>query len=177
MNAPPSPRPAGPLVGRQFVRFLVVGCLNVAVTFTVFVLCYRWLHVGGVLVELTGGSGSALARALSALGVGSIDAAVANAVGYVAGMVNSFVLNKLWTFEAAGHTSRQLRRFVALNLVSLAVSTAIMFVAVDMLVAPYAPVFVATVALTTVFHFVANRHWTFAEARQAAPVVLGSQRP
>ncbi len=129
-----------------------------------------------VLVELTGGNSGALALSLSALGVGSIDAAVANAIGYVAGMVNSFVLNKLWTFEAAGHTSRQLRRFVALNLVSLAASTAIMFVAVDMLAAPYVPVFVATVALTTVVHFVANRHWTFAEARQAVPARLGSQQ-
>jgi putative flippase GtrA len=161
----------------QVVRFLVVGCLNVAVTFAVFVLCYRWLPLGAWLVDAAGVAGRALARTLAGFGVASVDAAVANVAGYLAGMVNSFVLNKLWTFEAAGHTSRQLRRFVALNLVSLAVSTAIMFVAVDMLVAPYAPVFVATVALTTVFHFVANRHWTFAEARQAAPVVLGSQRP
>lgn len=163
MSLAPAPRLAPP-PATQVVRFLAVGCLNVAVTFAVFVLCYRWLPLGTFLIDATGAAGSALARTLARFGIGSVDAAVANVAGYLAGMVNSFVLNKLWTFEAAGRTARQLKRFVALNLVSLAGSTAIMFVAVDVLAAPYVPVFVATVALTTVFHFVGNKHWTFADA-------------
>jgi putative flippase GtrA len=160
----------------QFVRFLVVGCLNVAVTFAVFWLCYRWLPLGSLFVAVTGGADGRVALALSRLGVGAIDAAVANAVGYVAGMVNSFVLNKLWTFEAGGRTARQLQRFVALNLVSLVASTLVMFVAVDALAAPYLPVFVATIVLTTVFHYLGNKHWTFAEARRTSPAALARPR-
>ena len=173
MTAAPHCRVGSPPVRQQLLRFLVVGCLNVGVTFVVFVLCYRWLPVGGIIVDLSGGSDGPPARAMAALGAGSIDAAAANGIGYAAGMANSFVLNKLWTFQAAGQTARQLGRFVALNLVSLAVSTAVMFVAVDALAAPYLPVFIATVALTTAFHFVANKHWTFADARDAATLAAG----
>lgn len=147
---------------RQLIRFLVVGCLNVAVTFAVFVLCYRQLSLGSLLFGQLGAAGEWLDGALAGLGVGAIDAAVANFVGYLAGMVNSFVLNKLWTFEARGGTARQAQRFVVLNLVGLFGSTMMMFVGVDVLGAPYLPVFVATVVLTTIFHFFGNKHWTFA---------------
>lgn len=175
MSLATAPRVAPP-PATQVVRFLVVGCLNVAVTFAVFVLCYRWLPLGTWLVDATGAAGSALARTLAGYGIASVDAAVANVAGYLAGMVNSFVLNKLWTFEAGGRTAQQLRRFVALNMVSLVASTAIMFVAVDVLAAPYLPVFVATVVLTTAFHFVGNKHWTFADARRPAAGPIGSPR-
>jgi putative flippase GtrA len=150
---------------RQLVRFLVVGCLNVAVTFAVFVLCYSQLSLGSSFLGRMGAAGEWLGGALAGLGVGAIDAAVANFVGYIAGMVNSFVLNKLWTFEARGGTARQAQRFVVLNLVGLFGSTLIMFVAVDALGAPYLPVFVVTVVLTTLFHFFGNKHWTFAAYR------------
>lgn len=153
----------------QVVRFMVVGCLNVGLTFAVFVVCYQWVPLGTLVVEALGTTDGGLARTLADFGIGSIDAAVANAAGYLAGMVNSFALNKLWTFEAGGRTAQQLGRFVALNMVSLAASTAIMFVAVDVLAAPYLLIFVATIALTTVFHFVGNKHWTFAETRQRTP--------
>jgi putative flippase GtrA len=152
---------------RQLARFLIVGCLNVAVTFVVFVFCYRTLELGSLLLGASGSAGAWLAAALGRLGVGSIDAAVANFVGYLAGMVNSFILNKAWTFEARGHTWRQMQRFVTLNVVGLLGSTLIMFAGVDLLGLPYLPVFAVTVALTTIFHFLGNKHWTFASAGTA----------
>lgn len=161
---------------RQLVRFLIVGCLNVAVTFAVFVLCYRRLELGSVLLAAAGSAGTWLGEALGRLGVGSIDAAVANFVGYLAGMVNSFVLNKAWTFEARGRTWQQMQRFVTLNVAGLLGSTLIMFVGVDLLGAPYLPVFVGTVVLTTVFHFLGNKHWTFASGGTGATAGLG-ERP
>ena len=161
---------------RQLARFLVVGCLNVAVTFVVFVFCYRHLQLGSALLQAAGPAGAWLDESLGRIGVGSIDAALANFVGYLAGMVNSFILNKAWTFEARGRTYRQMQRFVALNVVGLLGSTLIMFVGVDLLGAPYLPVFVGTVALTTVFHFFGNKHWTFAEGGSGEIAGLG-ERP
>ncbi len=161
---------------RQLARFLIVGCLNVAVTFVVFVFCYRTLQLGSLLLSAAGPAGERLAAALAGLGIGSIDAAVANFVGYLAGMVNSFVLNKAWTFEARGRTWLQMQRFVVLNVISLLGSTLIMFVAVDLLGAPYLPVFVGTVALTTVFHFIGNKHWTFADGSAGDLARLGESR-
>jgi len=161
---------------RQLARVLIVGCLNVAVTFIVFVLCYRHLQLGSALLEAAGAAGTRFAESLGRLGIGSIDAALANFVGYLAGMVNSFILNKAWTFEARGQTFRQAQRFVTLNVVGLVGSTGIMFVGVDLLGAPYLPVFVGTVALTTIFHFFGNKHWTF--AKRGSPEIAGvGERP
>ena len=158
---------------RQLARFLVVGCLNVAVTFVVFILCYRKLQLGSALLQAAGAAGAWLEESLGRLGVGSIDAAVANFVGYLAGMVNSFVLNKSWTFEARGRTWRQMQRFVMLNVFGLLGSTVIMFVGVDLLGVPYLPVFVGTVVLTTIFHFLGNKHWTFVDSGASGIAGLG----
>jgi putative flippase GtrA len=160
---------------RQLVRFLIVGCLNVAVTFVVFVFCYRTLELGSLLLSAAGSAGAWLAAALGRLGVGSIDAAVANFVGYLAGMVNSFILNKAWTFEARGRTWQQMQRFVTLNVVGLLGSTLIMFAVVDLLGAPYLPIFVGTVVLTTIFHFFGNKHWTFAGSGSDGIAGLGDR--
>lgn len=160
---------------RQLMRFLLVGCLNVAVTFAVFVLCYRQ-QIGSTLLGAAGAAGDWVDASLARLGVASIDAALANFVGYLAGMVNSFILNKLWTFEASGRTLRQMHRFVTLNVVGLIGSTLMMFVGVDLLGAPYVPVFAATVALTTIFHFFGNKNWTFAERDQTGSEALRKRR-
>jgi putative flippase GtrA len=161
---------------RQLARFLIVGCLNVAVTFVVFLFCYRTFELGSLLLATSGAAGEWLAEALRNLGVGSIDAAAANFVGYLAGMVNSFVLNKAWTFEARGRTWQQMQRFVTLNVVGLVGSTVIMFVGVDLLGAPYLPVFAGTVVLTTIFHFLGNKHWTFAGRGTDGIAGLGGRR-
>lgn len=149
---------------KQLTKFAIVGCLNVAVSFAVFVLCYEQLHLGTSLLGATGAAGAWVMHALDRLGVHAIDAAAANLVGYLAGMVNSFICNKAWTFEAQGRTISQARRFVTLNLVGLVGSTLIMFVLVDALGMPYLPVLVVTIVIVTVFHFLGNKYWTFAGA-------------
>ena len=54
---------------RQLARFLIVGCLNVAVTFIVFVLCYRHLQLGSAMLEAAGAAGTRLAESLGRLGI------------------------------------------------------------------------------------------------------------
>ncbi len=61
-------------------RFIVVGCANFVVSFTAFYASYRFLPL-----DDSSGRG-----------------AVANVLAYAAGMINSFVLNRLWTFRAEG---------------------------------------------------------------------------
>ena len=71
---------------------------------------------------------------------------------------------------------QQMQRFVTLNAVGLLGSTLIMFVGVDLLGAPYLPVFIGTVVLTTIFHFLGNKHWTFAGGSASGIPGLG-ERP
>lgn len=83
---------------KSIFRFLVVGCLNTAVDFLSFTLLYSLF---------------------------GMDKLICQAAGYGMGTANSFVLNKLWTFE--NKSSRpviagQIVRFAAVNAISLGIS-------------------------------------------------------
>ena len=151
---------------RQFARFVVVGCGNVFVSFVVFMLFYRLFPLATFLLDATGSVGARLANGLASLGVHSIDAGVANTVGALAGMVNSFILNKRWTFEAGGLTNLQVRRFIVLNILVIGGSTLNIFVFIDLLRAPYLPIWVITTGLAMVANFLGNKYWTFAESSE-----------
>lgn len=69
----------------QFIRFLIVGCVN---TFACFAVIF------GVKILF---------------GLGDI---VANVLGYVVGLVVSFLLNRRWTFQHDGPVMPVVVRFV-----------------------------------------------------------------
>lgn len=66
----------------QFMRYVVVGVLNTLVTLAVIYLCK------------------------SVLGV---NIWVSNALGYIAGMINSFCWNKVWVFRSTSSQVTQVR--------------------------------------------------------------------
>jgi putative flippase GtrA len=149
---------------RQFRRFVVVGCVNVAVSFAGFMLFYRLFPLASMTLNAMGDAGAQIMSALARLGVQSIDAGVANTLGAAAGMINSFIFNKYWTFEAGGLTRLQVRRFVILNIVVISGSTLIIFLFIDLLHAPYLIIWVITTGLAMVANFLGNKYWTFADS-------------
>ena len=149
---------------RQIVKFAIVGCLNVLVSFVVFYLCYRQWPLATVILDAVGAAGEVIKEVLLRFNIDSIDGAFANTIGYMAGMVNSFTLNKLWTFEAKGRTASQIHRFFVLNILGLVLSTLIMFVFVDLLNASYLVVWPVTIGLVMIINFIGNKYWTFSEA-------------
>jgi putative flippase GtrA len=132
MSIAPVPHPAP--------RFVVVGCTNFVVSLAVFYLCFRYLP------RIDGAS----------------PGAVANVVAYFAGMINSFLLNRSWTFRADGNVAAQALRFATVNLVSLTMSTLVVFLFVDMLRYPALAVWVPLAALIVVTNYVGCRYWAFA---------------
>lgn len=82
----------------SFIQFMIVGCINTAVDFTTFII----LH-----------------------GVFDLDKLMSQAVAYSMGILNSFIMNKLWTFKAEQHhfsTINQLFLFVIVNMFSLSIT-------------------------------------------------------
>ena len=77
----------------EAARFAVVGLVNTAIT---LVLIYG----------------------LTALGLSYL---LANAIGYAAGFVNSFVMNRQWTFRSSGHWGKQAVAFFLVFAVSYGV--------------------------------------------------------
>lgn len=83
---------------KSFWRFAVVGCTNTFVDFAVFTILREIFDVHYLWCQVA---------------------------GYTIGTLNSFVLNKNWTFESKTsrfQTSMQFGKFIFVNLVSLGVS-------------------------------------------------------
>ena len=78
----------------EFMRFCLVGAVNTGVDFMVFTV-------------------------LSNMGVLLL---VAQCVSYTCGVLNSFLLNRTWTFRGRGQSSGQLIRFLALNFGTLTIT-------------------------------------------------------
>ena len=120
-------------------RFALVGCTNFLVSLVVFYLCYRFLPLPA-----------------------TVAAAVANVLAYIAGMINSFALNRSWTFRAGGSVTAQALRFTTVNLASLTFSTLTVFVLVDRLGYPELLVWVPLAAVIVVLNYLGSKHWAFA---------------
>ena len=69
----------------QFLRFLLVGVMNSLVTLGVIVLCKSVLGINPYL---------------------------SNLLGYIAGVVNSFIWNKTWVFHSNGKITAEASRFL-----------------------------------------------------------------
>jgi len=86
--------------GLKMARYALVGALNTGVDFAVF---------------------CALVYGFGAPSVG------AQAASYLAGVVNSYLLNRYWTFQVKGKQSAaEMARFIAVNVASFAAATAVL---------------------------------------------------
>jgi putative flippase GtrA len=121
-----------------FARFLVVGCANFVVSFAAFYLAYQHLPVAG-------------------------RGAVANVLAYCAGLVNSFVLNRIWTFRAEGRVGVHAVKFALLNAATLVSSTAIVLLLVDRAGFPALAVWLPLTLAILAAHYFGMKHWAFAE--------------
>ena len=130
-------------LGHPFARFVVVGCANFVVSFAAFYASYQYLPL-----DETGGRG-----------------AVANVLAYCAGLVNSFVLNRLWTFRAEGRVAVHALKFGLLNAATLVGSTAIVLLLVDRAGLPALGVWLPLTLVILTVHYLGMKHWAFAERR------------
>ncbi|MHB8491317.1 MAG: GtrA family protein [Solirubrobacteraceae bacterium] len=131
--------PFAPVVG-QFVRFGIVGVSNTVLTLAIYTLLERAFGVWYLL---------------------------ASAIGFVAGAVNGFLLNRRWTFR--GHRGDALTpvRWTVVQGAGLGLDLLLLYLGVhqaglDKLLAQ-----AVAVAIVVVLTFLANRAWTFRMAESA----------
>jgi putative flippase GtrA len=119
---------------RQFLVYSGVGLLNTAVHFVVFVSLLR--------------------------GVG-VPILVASAIGYAAGVANSYVLNRIWTFAVTTPANAlEFGRFALINITSLLLNLAVLKQLTSMGLMPELSQIVAICA-SLVTNFAGNKWWTF----------------
>jgi len=122
---------------KSIIKFGIVGCINTGVDFITFTL----------LLSMFG-----------------IDKLVCQVGGYSMGIINSFVLNKLWTFndkKEKTNTVAQFIKFVVTNMISLGISLVGLNVLSNKL---YINVYVSKIIVTLflqVFNYVVYKMFIF----------------
>jgi putative flippase GtrA len=120
-------------VDRRFLRFAVVGGSNGAVTIGTY-------------------------SVLLAIGVAYPIAAVA---GYLAGIVNGYTWNRIWTFETGPFHLPEFSRYVVVQGFGLLLNLALLYALIEALETPKALAEVISVVPVVLLTFILNRRWTF----------------
>jgi putative flippase GtrA len=126
----------------QFVKFGIVGISNTLLTLAVYTLL---LKVFGVWYL------------------------AASAIGFIAGTINSFLLNRRWTFR--GHVGDALTpvRWTVVQCTGLGINEGLLYLFVDAAHIDKLLAQVVATAVVTVTTFAGNRAWTF---RTRSPVAV-----
>jgi len=123
------------MIVRQIVKFLIVGLINTGIHYVVFLLLYRLIDVNYL---------------------------IASVVGYSCGLLNSFILNKRWTFKTINvRKDIEFVKFIIVNVVALAVNiAALRFLVEAMGIKPEISQ-IAAIGFSLVINFLGNKFWTF----------------
>jgi len=124
--------------GGQFLRFCTVGAGNTLVDLSLFFL----------------------------LTLGPVPYLLAQVLAYSAGVVNSFILNRYWTFGVKGRSSlTEIIRFITVNAVSLAFTSGLLVILCE---TSHTSLWLAKTAATgagLILNFIGSSMWVFADKR------------
>jgi len=119
----------------QLVRFGLVGAVGFVVNVAVYAVC---VHALGIEYH------------------------VAAAIAWLVAVLNNFVLNRHWTFDASGDAAhRQAVRFVVVSLVAFGFSQLLLTVFVESAGLAKVPAQALAVAAATPLNFLGNKLWSF----------------
>jgi putative flippase GtrA len=119
----------------RMAKFVLVGLLNTGVDFAIFVILVYGFAVSTIWAQ---------------------------AVSYTAGVVNSYLWNRKWTFQAQGWgTPGDLLRFMLLNAVSFAAATALLLSLERWMGWTPAAAKMASVAVSLAVNYAGSRFWVF----------------
>ncbi len=176
---PETPVPEGtPVIetplGKQILRFVMVGGVSFMIDTLLTYLLMRWIHVGGEPMGNVVGRwllGTFPGVFAFATGPAKAAAPVLGGLASFFAMFNSFFFNRLWTFEARGkaHKAEQAARFYAVAILG-AILNALVFSAVynglsthlghTLLLAK-----IAAAGIVAIWNFVGQRTFAFRAAK------------
>jgi len=122
---------------QKFIKFSIVGFINTAVSYLVFFILLEIGHVAYLLSSI---------------------------LAYLVGIIISYIGNKYWTFRASRTAVREeFIKFFILNLIGLAINTAIMACLVEIF--KLNPLIAQILAMSVVifYNFSGSKFWVFKE--------------
>ena len=135
----------------QICRFAIVGGLNTLIDWAVYFILVGLYPIESVIFYT-----------------------FAKGVSYLCGMLNSYLLNRCWTFNGSQSTNevRRLIRFLLVNTVSLGINSLSIYVFLNLNLSHITSLFLAT-ALTFSFNFTLNKLWVFRENKMMVKATRG----
>ncbi|KLU65266.1 GtrA-like protein [Desulfosporosinus acididurans] len=134
----------------EFLRFCVVGGLNTGIDFTLFAVLFAW---GVPLLS-------------------------AHTLSYCCGVLNSFWLNRKWTFKdqaspsSFAHKSvRQMVQFICLNFISLAITYVLLLWIHDSWGYPMLLSRLVAIVASLAINFIGSRLWVFRQPRLGSELI------
>lgn len=120
---------------RRMIKFGITGMANTLVDALIYTLLASWLGVNVYLAQVC---------------------------GYTAGMLNSYLVNRSWTFQTSSRFfSFQMVKFVISNLLTLAVSIGMLKLLIDFMGAGTIVAKLPTICVTILLNFILSRFWVF----------------
>jgi len=127
------------LVLVQWLRFVAVGVSNTLLSTLVFAALF---HLG-------------------------VHYLLASSVAFALGALNSYVLNRRWTFRSHDRRAPELARFACVQIVGLGVDLALLSGLVEVAGIPHVVAQVLAFPAASVVMFALSRQWAFKSARTA----------
>jgi len=127
------------LVLVQWLRFVAVGVSNTLLSTLVFAALF---HLG-------------------------VHYLLASSVAFALGALNSYVLNRRWTFRSHDRRAPELARFACVQIVGLGVDLALLSGLVEVAGIPHVVAQVLAFAAASVVMFALSRQWAFKTGRTA----------
>ncbi len=119
----------------KMVKFGITGVANTLVDTLVYTLLAAWLGVSVYLAQVC---------------------------GYMAGMLNSYLVNRSWTFQTSSRFfSMQMVKFIVANLLTLAVSIGMLKLLIDLAGLGAIIAKLPTICVTILLNFLLSRFWVF----------------
>ena len=135
----------------QLVRFGAVGASGYVVNLAVFAVC---VHVLGIDYKLSA------------------------VIAWVVSVLNNFVLNRHWTFDArSGPAHFQAARFLVVSLVALGFSLVLLMLLVEVVGVPKVPAQALAVSASMPLNFLGNKLWSFRAREDDLPTAMQEAVP
>jgi len=119
---------------QQFIKYGIVGVINTLITLSVIFLLMNGFDVNYL---------------------------ISNIVGYMLGFINSFILNKLWTFKSKGKLKNELFLFIIAFLVCYGAQLLFLIFLIEGLDFSAEISQIIAMAFYTILNFLGNKYFTF----------------
>lgn len=129
----------------QFGKFATVGCLNTLIDWLVYFTILKIFPAESILFY-----------------------AVAKGFSYFCGIINSFFLNRYWTFNVSRKQNEKTRflKFTLVNALGLGINSTSLYVLLSYYNSHIVTLFLAT-AISFGFNFILSKSWVFRKGKMA----------